>query len=95
MECAHVSFSRHAFERMFARGIGPDQVRQVIREGEAVESYQDDRPYPSFLLVGRSGEVWLHVVVAYDATDAHCMVATAYLPDPRPWDEAFRSRREP
>jgi hypothetical protein len=94
MECAQVSYSRHALERMFARAIRLEQVRSVLLDGVTVEVYPDDKPYPSSLLVGRIGETWLHVVAAYDREARHCIVVTAYVPDPRTWDETFRRRRQ-
>lgn len=95
MDCARVSYSRHALERMFARSIRPDQISVILREGAEIESYPNDTPYPSQLLVGRSGAVWLHVVVAYSQADRHCIVVTAYIPDASMWDESFRTRRRP
>jgi hypothetical protein len=94
MECATVSYSRHALERMFARGISPEQVQHILRDGETVESYPDDKPCASSLLAGRSDGTWLHVVVAFDPDDGRCIAVTAYLPDPRAWDGAFRHRRQ-
>src|SRR5471030_1267248 len=43
---------RHAFERMFQRGIDLDAVAQVISSGEVIADYPDDQPYPSTLLLG-------------------------------------------
>jgi len=34
MDCKTLSYSRHAFERVFQRGISPDAVTHIIAEGE-------------------------------------------------------------
>jgi hypothetical protein len=36
MDCSTLRYSRHAFERMFQRGIHPDAVTQIIAEGEVI-----------------------------------------------------------
>src|SRR5688572_438607 len=40
-------FRVHAIQRMFERGIGETTVRDVLQNGEEIESYPDDLPYPS------------------------------------------------
>ena len=52
MDCEKISFSGHAVQRMFERGIGKEAVIGVIRTGEVIVSYPDDYPYPSFLMLG-------------------------------------------
>ena len=82
----------HALQRMFQRGISPDEVRGVVETGDTVEDYPNDRPYPSRLLVGWSGTRPLHVVVAYNASDDEAIVITAYEPDPGRWAADFKRR---
>ena len=94
MKCRTLRYSRHAFERMFQRGIPLEAVEQVIVSGEVIASYPDDSPYPSLLLLGsRDGEP-IHVVVAQDETTGDCQVITAYQPDPALWDSTFKSRKK-
>jgi hypothetical protein len=78
---------------MFVRGITPAEVRAVIEQGETIESYPDDTPYPSRLLLGLLGGRALHVVVADDADNDEAIVVTAYEPDPALWRPGFRRRR--
>ena len=49
-----VLFSKHAKERMVKRGIDTDDIIHVIACGEIVKDYSDDRPCPSFLMLGNS-----------------------------------------
>jgi hypothetical protein len=34
------------------RALSPDLVRRIIREGEQIASYADDKPLPSVLILG-------------------------------------------
>ena len=88
-------FRLHAVQRMFKRRIGADEVRTVVEAGEVIVSYPDDTPYPSRLILGRSGSRPLHVVVADNMVDNELIVITVYEPDPTLWDETFRRKRKP
>ena len=57
-------FRVHAIQRMFQREISVAHVRQVLSTGEVIESYPDDTPYPSRLVLGWCEGRPLHVVVA-------------------------------
>lgn len=93
MDCQAISFSRHAFERMFQRGIDPDAVAQIVVHGEVIAEYPDDDPFPSVLLLGRYMTHPVHAVVAREAVTAKCYLVTIYWPDPAIWDETFKRRR--
>ena len=79
---------------MFQRGVRTDAVNVVISGGETVADYPDDNPYPSRLLLGFVESRPLHVVVAWDAATATCIIVTAYEPQPEKWEPGFRKRRE-
>lgn len=66
MQCSTTTFGAHALQRMFARGIGHDQVLKVISDHEVIMSYVDDQPFPSHLILGWVGSMPLHVVIAQD-----------------------------
>ncbi|MDO8350780.1 MAG: DUF4258 domain-containing protein [Gallionella sp.] len=93
MDCKTMNFSRHAFERMFQRGIDPDAVAQVIAEGVVIADYPDDQPFPSVLLLGFDGRQPVHAVVARELATGNCHLVTIYLPDPAIWDESFKRRK--
>lgn len=93
MDCKILKFSRHALERMFERGISEPEVEEIVRNGEVVEEYPEDAPYPSRLLLGDFGGRPLHVVAANDPGSGLCVVITAYVPDETQWGEDFKTRR--
>ncbi len=95
MKCAEIQMSRHAFRRMFERRISPEAVYHVVREGEIVQSYPEDEPYPSWLLLGFWEGQPVHVVVARDEVTGNCWVVTVYRPGPDRWAEDFKTRKEP
>jgi hypothetical protein len=74
VECASVQFTRHALERIFECAIPPDAVRRIIREGEEIASYPDDKPLPSPLILGFEAGRAVHVVVARNPVTGgmHC-----------------------
>jgi len=85
-------FRIHAIQRMFQRQVNENDVRWVIQNGETVEQYPDDTPYPSRLLLGWRGARPLHVVVAYNEAEQETIVITVYEPDPLQWDATFKRR---
>ncbi len=76
MDCSAVRFSRHAFERMFERSVAPEAVVRIIREGEIIASYPDDRPFPSVLILGFERAEPIHLIVARDPASGICFVVT-------------------
>jgi len=88
-----VTFRVHALRRMFERGISVEDVESVLDAGEVVESYPEDRPYPSRLQLGWRGGQPLHVVAAENLGDNELIVITAYEPDPAHWEPEFKRRK--
>lgn len=94
MQYKKLVFTGHAVRQMFKRQIHHQDVVEVLKKGETVKTYPDDRPYPSQLLLGKAGKQNLHVVVAWDAEAETVYVITAYKPDPILWLEDFKTRRD-
>ncbi|MHB1286761.1 MAG: DUF4258 domain-containing protein [Leptospirales bacterium] len=95
MDCKNLRFSEHANERMLEREIASEDVLAVVGNGETIEDYPGDRPYPSRLLLAFLGGMPLHVVVSKDESTGTCFIITAYVPEPELWDQNFRKRRKP
>jgi hypothetical protein len=87
-------FRLHAVQRMFFRSITEEEVRFVIENGQAIESYDQDTPYPSKLILGKFGLKILHVVVAFNKLENELIVVTVYEPDPHLWEDNFKTRRQ-
>jgi hypothetical protein len=61
--------------------------------GEVIEVYPTDRPYPSCLILYVEVEP-VHVVAAADPAARICHVITAYRPDLEHFESDFRTRRK-
>ena len=92
MPAERVIFRLYAVQRMFFRGISREEVRQVLESGDVIETYAEDVPYPSKLLLGWSGRRPIHVVAAENIAGRTTIVITVYEPDPRRWDQGLRRR---
>ena len=82
----------HALERMFQRKIQSSEVRAVLENGETIEDYPMNTPYPSRLILGWSSNRPIHVVADYAAEAYEWIVITVYLPDPTLWSDGYRWR---
>jgi Domain of unknown function (DUF4258) len=80
---------------MVERNIPEEAVAEVVSTGKVIESYPDDKPYPSRLLLG-----WvitgqrprpIHVVSA--TTRHEIIIITVYEPDPAQWAAGFEKRK--
>lgn len=94
MNCREITFTRHAFERMFSRSISPEQIRTIVSRGEAIIEYKDDTPFPSTLLLGYSNARPIHVLVGRDSSASVCYIITVYEPDPLIWEDDYKRRRQ-
>ncbi|NOX61461.1 MAG: DUF4258 domain-containing protein [Chloroflexi bacterium] len=92
VQAGRVQWRLHALERMMERGISRTEVINTLLYGEIIESYIEDRPYPS-CLVFHTAEHPLHVVVAIDMNAQICHIITAYRPDLKHFMPDFRTRR--
>ena len=81
MDYQTLVFSGHAVKQMFQRRITRDEVKAVLAEGEVIVEYPDDRPYPSYLMLGIVNRRPIHVVAAKDAETQTAYAVTAYEPD--------------
>ena len=86
-------FTEHAADRMAEEGLIVDDVLVTIDQGEVIETYPNDRPFPSKLSFAVSARRPVHVVWATDPDTAKIVVITAYVPDASRWEPDFRKRR--
>ena len=93
IQCNNISFSGHALQKMFARNINEEMITEVINFGEVIRSYVDDKPYPSFLILGIVHQQPLHLVLAKNAESDNCIVVTAYFPDEKIWNSDFKTKK--
>jgi hypothetical protein len=88
-----IRITDHADEEAQADRLSFDEVFTSVFQGEIVEEYPDDKPFPSCLIYGEtfSGEP-VHSVWAYNQENQWAVLITVYRPDPRRWID-WRTRR--
>ncbi len=85
-----IEFTHHARAQMYARKINSADVKQCLLDGEIIEEYRDDKPYPSFLLYAELDQKYIHVVCA--VAEEQLFIITTYYPDENLW-EAHKKRK--
>lgn len=93
VEKGAVEWSAHALKIMFERDISRKAVKHIVRTGEVIEAYPEDKPFPSFLILGYWQDKPLHAVIAYDMSDKWLYVITAYEPDEEHFESNWKIRR--
>ena len=92
MKCRKVHFSGHATVQMFKRIIEVDHVEYVLKTGKIIREYPEDKPYPSFLILGYVKKRPLHVVVSTDKL-GNCYIVTVYEPNRKLWENDFETKK--
>ena len=90
---ATIEVTQHILMRCQQRNITYEEIKKVIRNGEIIEEYPDDYPFPSCLILGMTMDGrTIHIVVGMG--EDRLWLVTAYEPDPEQWDNEFRTRKE-
>ena len=90
-EC--VAITKHARIRLAERDISIADVQKAIKTGEIIEQYEDDKPYPSCLLLGLTNQsTYIHVVASLGS--GYLYIITAYYPDENEWKSDLKTRKE-
>ncbi len=87
-----IRWTLHVMTRLVQRNISTSDVEYAIMNGEIIEQYEDDAPYPSCLIFGTvvAGQP-LHVVCGI-APDELWLI-TAYYPSKEEWKPDFKHRK--
>ncbi len=87
-----IAITEHARQRLLERGITVNDIMRCIETGEIIKQYEDDRPFPSCLILGFSrDQSYLHVVASHDSTWIYLI--TAYYPSSDIWEQGFRVKK--
>lgn len=93
MNCNRLVFSDHAISQMFKRNISVDAITSIIENNEVINEYPNDKPYPSFLLLGYINSRAIHVVLGRNIPENLCIVITAYEPTLDIWENDYKRKR--
>lgn len=86
-----IQWRGHILVRMQQRGIKIKDVLSCIINGEIIEYYEDDYPFPSCLVLGFTDNSGIHVVCAVGQD--YLWMITTYYPDKEQWHEDLKTRR--
>lgn len=88
-----IIMTAHVIKRCKERNIDSESIINVIMHGEVIKQYEDDKPFPSCLILGTStNSTPIHIVVSTDGEYIHLI--TAYYPDADKWESDFKTRKE-
>ena len=81
-----VRITDHADEEAADDDLTFDEIYYSVMQGEVIEDYPTDRPFPSCLIMGKnfSGQA-IHSVWAYNSKNQWAVLITVYRPDPDRW----------
>ena len=88
-----IVITEHARVRLVERNISAADIINGIDTGEIIKQYEDDKPFPSCLLLGYTmKKMPIHMVISHDGEMLHLI--TAYYPDPEVWEADFKIKKE-
>ena len=87
-----IKWTIHSFKRIRERKISADSVVDTVLNGQIVEHYSDDKPFPSYLIFNDDMIFPLHVVAS--ACDEFVYIITAYVPSTDEWEYDYKNRKE-
>ena len=85
--------THHAVEEAGNDQLNLEEIFHALYNGEIIEDYPGDEPYPSCLICGKNvdGEP-IHSVWAYNEKNQRAILITVYRPNPIRWIN-WRTRR--
>ncbi len=89
-----ILFLPHAVRQMsrLDRMISPNDIHEVLENGEIIEDYSEDKRGHSCLILGvDKNNRAIHVVCS--PKEEYLAVITAYIPAPHIWSPDFRKRQ--
>ena len=87
-----IRWTNHVLKRLFQRGINTDDVIYAIQNGDVIEQYPADYPYPSCLVLGNAkNEIAIHVVCGVGIDEL--WLITVYYPDSNEWTSDLKTRK--
>lgn len=86
IEKGNINISEHADEELENDSIADEELYYSVFNGEVIEDYADDKPFPSCLIFGMDRiNKPIHSVWAYSDKHKIAVLITAYIPDPEKW----------
>ncbi len=81
-------------QRMLERNIEREDIKRVIMEGEIIEYYEDDKPFPSALFFKIINNRPLHTLSAFDEEQNKVYIITSYEPNLEIFESDYKTRKK-
>lgn len=95
LEEERIRITDHADEELHSDGLTYEEVFVSVINGEIIEKYPEDDPYPSCLIYGKNFKNEpIHSVWSYNKNTAGSVLITVYRPDPEKWVEWKRRKKK-
>ena len=88
----NIVITQHCRKRLAERGLSIKDVCSVIDSGEIIEQYPADHPFPSCLILGKTSDKVVHIVLSMDS--GFIYLITAYIPTSDKWMDDWKTRKE-
>jgi hypothetical protein len=83
-----IVLTEHLLTRMRQRHIRLEEIKYAIKEGEIIEQYPTDYPFPSCLINAEN----IHIICSIG--EGRLYIITAYRPSPEQWQLGGKKRKE-
>ena len=88
-----IRWTNHVMIRLLQRNITQKDIEYALVNGEIIEEYESDYPYPSCLVYGINlNNKIIHIVCGSNGEEL--WVITAYYPDNIEWENDMKTRKE-
>lgn len=88
-----IRWTNHLMIRLCQRDITQEDIEQAILNGEIIEEYKQDYPYPSCLILGKTNNnKIIHVVCGVGENEL--WIITSYYPNEDEWQDNLKTRKE-
>ena len=88
----NIIFTNHVLVKMKERGIVYDDIETAILSGEIIAQYEDDKLFPSCLILGKTKkDKPFHTVIIQNGNTL--WIITAYFPSLDIWEDDYKTRK--
>lgn len=88
-----IYWTYHVNMRLMKRSIPRNLILGSVDNFVLIESYPEDKYFPSYLIWSAIQDIIFHILFAVDVKEGNVRVVTAYKPDPDRWMDHMKRRR--
>ena len=94
IENGSVEWRKHTLQRLGERNVSQKDVLQILKSGEVIQYYSNDRPFPSMLMFGWIEDRPLHTVMSYDEIGDKAYIITVYEPSLDVFESDYKTKKQ-